>query len=691
MHALVEMKDEKMTGPLQTSLLVGHEAILELFSLCHFPFPQAAWLTKKLIPSWCARFAYDVFSRNRHNWFGKKKKVSFFIGQPQQIIDHQAQTHQLIKEGVFVSLFALAWMVLIVLPLGDGKKDGSKQQTARYFVCLSMLFIAAWLARHQTDTDIGKSRSRVFQDRYVGRASARSLALMRMIASFLLYIFTLPVVSAPLAETANAPRFMCKPTGIGRLLADLLPAFFGRDALLASATSLDLLQRCTRILLVAVFLGFFTRITAPLAALLWLIYGSVLRAYNAWRGHSFISSWWTLVVFAWRGGAAEAWSLDAIFFPQLAGGGTNTKSKAQYRGWTRFMVTLVLANNYCMAGLSKFCASGIAWGFGINLKAKLMQTALTQTSFGFYLSLGLRHFPLIFWSFLGFCGLYGEIAMGLIPFVSWAKLIFPVAMWGMHIGIILLQHIVFVDLLTTLAAWYVWHHLDKLDTDNWSRLYAGGPWDWRQVSHDAQLTLGFRPTYAKLPAPPEDDTEAPVDKAAENESEERNARSGAKRTFALFIFFLAVWTQGAEWYPWNAFRMFADWTPYPVSYERYVALDANRQHLRNFYLHELNPVLNRKRMLDAMTLCAERPNDFNCQDYLDFMQKSSANLDNHPSYLVVESRSWDFVRNIDKVNFCDEMTMYMYDVKNNAVSVLENQPCTPIDWHTWLVGSFGTI
>ena len=51
-------------------------------------------------------------------------------------------------------------------------------------------------------------------------------------------------------------------------------------------------------------------------------------------------------------------------------------------GWTRFLVTLIFANNYFMAGLSKLCASGVAWTAAENLKAKLLQTTLTQTSWG---------------------------------------------------------------------------------------------------------------------------------------------------------------------------------------------------------------------------------------------------------------------------------------------------------------------
>ena len=39
-----------------------------------------------------------------------------------------------------------------------------------------------------------------------------------------------------------------------------------------------------------------------------------------------------------------------------------------------------------------------------------------------------------------------------------------------------------------------------------------------------------------------------------------SARKGARFSLALMGMFWAVWTRGAEFYPWNSFRMFADLT-----------------------------------------------------------------------------------------------------------------------------------
>ena len=119
-----------------------------------------------------------------------------------------------------------------------------------------------------------------------------------------------------------------------------------------------------------------------------------------------------------------------------------------------------------------------------NLKAKLLQTTLTQTSFGCYLTLFCRRFPDTFFGALGACGLYGEIAMGLVPFFSFAKLLLPIAMWGMHVSIAALQHIIFVDLLFFIPAWYIWHVIDRNPGKLRPLAHAQHPWDWTQWVDD---------------------------------------------------------------------------------------------------------------------------------------------------------------------------------------------------------------
>ena len=668
------------------NILTGHVAILALLDRCDAPYPFIAWLARIFVPSFLAEAMYGVFSRNRHKWFGLS------MGEKNlEDVDDEAKFRQAMKQGLAMASFAVVGMTFLVLPFGDGKKDGPPQQLTRYFVAAAIFFVGAYLfSEEQGQRKSFEQRALSFQEKYVGRASAASLAVMRVTCAVILYVFTLTFMTTPLARSAETPRFMCKPTGILRLLGIALPSLFGPSALLASAARLAFLEAMTRTLLACVAVGFLTPVTAPTAAMSWLIYGGVLRSYNTWRGHSFMAAWWTLVVLSLRGGSGDSCSVDALLFGRKKSSPAAAeirflKLQAAERGWTRFMATLVFATNYFMAGLSKFCASGIAWAAGSNLKAKLLQTSLTQGSFGVYLSLGFRHFPTPFWAFLGFCGLYGELAMGLVPFEPLSKLLFPTLMWGMHVGIIGLQHIVFVDLLTMIPAWYFWHYIDGLENP----LYKNGPWDWRHVSRQAyDKVLGTK--FAAVTE--NDDLEDQQKLLPEGTKEDAAVASrGAMRSILLMFVFVFVWMNGAEWYPWNSFRMFADWTPNPIDYERYVALDATKQHLRNFHMHEINPVLNRKRFVDALDLCATGPATDDCQSFLKFIHPIASALPEHPSFLVVETRLWDFVNDIDKSDYCDSMTTYVYDVNANAVTVNYNQPCDPIDWQTCCTSSIGTI
>lgn len=552
--------------------------------------------------------------------------------------------------------FCLWW-----LPNGNRMKDGASQQLARV-TCAAFLLL---LCMSDFSLRNRGNQTTLFFERYVGPASARSLAAMRISCSVLLLTFTSDHMTSPLAATAQVPRWMCRPTGIIRLLNEC--GVLG--GLFEDARSLWRLEQLTRAALGCVAMGLGTPVVAPCASILWLFYGGVLRAYNTWRGHSFIAAWWTLVVLAWRGGAADAASLDSCLcalyedakLANVARGRWWTAGRSSHwnrrfsrplphthatelaraadRGWTRFLVTLIFANNYLMAGLSKLCASGVAWASGDNLKAKLLQTTLTQTSFGCYLTLFCRRFPDTFFGALGACGLYGEIAMGLVPFFSFAKLLLPIAMWGMHVSIAALQHIIFVDLLFFIPAWYIWHVIDRNPGKLRPLAHAQHPWDWTQWVDDihacwlkarafSQGPRLFQATPREsaaildnnhlkdknLPDLPEDlpTPKAVVLDANPSLPHEDIIHAGARQTLLFMLVFLGVWTRGAEWFPYNAFRMFAGWTSRPILYERYIALGGDGSRIRNFHYHEIHPALNRKRLVEAFNRCADEPESADC-------------------------------------------------------------------------------
>ncbi|KAH8077590.1 hypothetical protein JL720_9972 [Aureococcus anophagefferens] len=176
--------------------------------------------------------------------------------------------------------------------------------------------------------------------------------------------------------------------------------------------------------------------------------------------------------------------------------------------------------------------------------------------------------------------------MGLVPFASPAKLLFPGAMWLMHVGIAALQHIVFVDLLLLIPAWYLWHWCDHSARPR-TAFARPHPWDWREwyagtagsVARGALFGAGAVPKppvasspvlkrgaklsksecrldealFAAADASPPSAGGLPMHDAASLSDDEAlvydaTMRRGAARTIAFMAVFLAVWAR-REWYP----------------------------------------------------------------------------------------------------------------------------------------------
>ena len=279
------------------------------------------------------------------------------------------------EAAAFLGLL-VAWLACVVLPAGDRAKDGPVHAFARA-ACLGL--VVALLARFAPrDAD-------AFHARHVGAASPASLGVLRIACAGILLLFTADFMTAPLEATAALPRWTCKPSGVLGLLARSAPAGHAAGAFAraltsgADAAALRGLERATRALLVAAAAGVATPVSCPLACGAWLLYGGVLHAYNTWRGHSFIAAWWGLAILSWRGGA-RGLSVDGLAARLLLGRRGAHRGGGDRRGWTRFLVTLVLANNYLMAGLTKLCASGALWASGTAWKSNSELGYPNQTS-----------------------------------------------------------------------------------------------------------------------------------------------------------------------------------------------------------------------------------------------------------------------------------------------------------------------
>jgi len=108
---------------------------------------------------------------------------------------------------------------------------------------------------------------------------------------------------------------------------------------------------------------------------------------------------------------------------------------------------MVIVLPYVQAGLSKLREGGLLWWSAANMRAKLYGDALNPREFNWSFSLSLTTAPDILFVALGIFTVFAELSFGMVLFSRMARRIWPVLAMMMHLGILLLQRILFLDLI----------------------------------------------------------------------------------------------------------------------------------------------------------------------------------------------------------------------------------------------------
>ena len=106
-----------------------------------------------------------------------------------------------------------------------------------------------------------------------------------------------------------------------------------------------------------------------------------------------------------------------------------------------------MALPYVAAGLSKLRNVGPFWWTATNMRRIFYTDTLNPMQFDWQVSLSLAHAPDIVFILLGLAGVFGEVCYGLVLFSRTARRICPITMGLMHVGIMFLQNILFIDLI----------------------------------------------------------------------------------------------------------------------------------------------------------------------------------------------------------------------------------------------------
>jgi predicted DCC family thiol-disulfide oxidoreductase YuxK len=285
-----------------------------------------------------------------------------------------------------------------------------------------------------------------FFKRFVGEATPGTLGAIRVWVCLILLLSTL---WEDLPSFALLPLEFRQDMGLMKIL-DALP--IGYQSFLTSGASLRLFQWLTILLLFLAMLGWRTRVIVPLGTLCVLVLNGILREYSGYW-HQNLVPIYVLAVLSFTP-CGDGWSVDRLRKMALGHPVPDPERTSSVYGWARYACWVAIVLPYVEAGLTKLRAAGMDWMSAINMKNMLLEQTLYPKAGNWSISLSLASAPDIVFVVLGIAGSVGEIMMILPLFSRVARRIYPAVMICMHIGIVFLMNIVFLDLILILLVFY---------------------------------------------------------------------------------------------------------------------------------------------------------------------------------------------------------------------------------------------
>jgi predicted DCC family thiol-disulfide oxidoreductase YuxK len=287
-----------------------------------------------------------------------------------------------------------------------------------------------------------------FFRRFVGAATPGTLGAIRAFTCLILLIST---AWEDLSSIALLPPEIRHPMGAMNLLY-ALPT--GYERFLGSETSLWLFQRLTEVVLFLGVIGWHTRIVIPVATLSAFVLNGIMREYSGFWDQNLVPIY-VLAVLSFTP-CGDGWSLDRVLRIARGRSVPAAERPAPVYGWARYACWVVIALTYLAAGLSKVRDGGLEWVSATNI------------------ALHLAPLPDIGFVLLGIAAVAGELIFVTVLFSRLARRIVPAVTMSMHVGIVLLQNIVFADLVFLPLVFY---DFSKVREAIGRRLRAGGAMD----------------------------------------------------------------------------------------------------------------------------------------------------------------------------------------------------------------------
>ena len=275
--------------------------------------------------------------------------------------------------------------------------------------------------------------------RVLPAATPRMLAYVRMVICAILLT---SVCWEDVPSIAHLPASLRQPLGVLALVE--MATGGALPWLCRTEWALAVLQGATAAALALALLGWRTRVTVPAGALLYLLTTGLIREYTSFY-HTGLVPLYVLGVLAFTP-CGEAWSLDRARRRRAGTAVVPDDEPRAIEAWSVYAAWLVVAAHYVMAGLHKLRA-GADWFHPHNFRGILLLDARQPMEFPFDFTAQILALP--GWALTGLAvgAVVTELAMGAVLFSARARWLVPVLMAGVHIGIWLVQRVLFFDLI----------------------------------------------------------------------------------------------------------------------------------------------------------------------------------------------------------------------------------------------------
>jgi predicted DCC family thiol-disulfide oxidoreductase YuxK len=281
--------------------------------------------------------------------------------------------------------------------------------------------------------------SSTFFGRFVGKATPGTLGAMRMWICGILFLFTL---TEDLPSIAWLPVETRQPEGV---MAWMYALPFGFDRLVASEFGLHVFQLLTEWLLFLGMIGWGTRLVIPLGAVCFFLLLGMLHDYSFHWHQGWIPLY--LIIILSFTPCGDGWSVDRLRRVIRGQAVPDSERALPVYGWARYTCWVAIAVSYWETGLSKLRDGGLSWWDPEGLRATFYEDSLMPREYDWTWSLLLTqaHDPLV--GVMGVFVIAFESLWITVLFSSMARKIWPVLTSMFHMGVLIFQKILFLDLI----------------------------------------------------------------------------------------------------------------------------------------------------------------------------------------------------------------------------------------------------